>query len=439
MHVGDRRTATRVLAAVALAGLVSLAWGDPAPTRAMIRADGTLLVDDRPVFPIGIHSETLESIPDIADAGFNLISGSGEWGAEHYAAAHERGLMILGGHYVWATFASFRTGGGIKLKPSESAGMQNVLANARDQGRRRPLETLAAFDHLPGVIGWRINEEPEGKLVEYMEYGYEVFKSHSPAHIVATLSCDQRWFHAFRNTADVLIYNNFPYRGLHKSAGSVLDTYTGVRRAVEVMGGKPVWVMPQLYPPSYWSLDPVDELTLTDMRLQNYAALIGGAKGVVMYDHVMFTRVRDRDEKGSARLRPAEEDVMQKRWAAVKAVVAELKQLGPIICDARPTEEVVIRWLQPGVNGPGPQMVRELDLYGTKYLLVMNLLDVPIGGKVYGLNAGNPTAYSARVWLGENGLSVAEAKPGALQITLGPRAAGVFILSRRPLERQEAP
>ncbi len=407
--------------------------GEPVPTKAAIRGDGTMLVDDKPFFPVGIHTEQLESIPVIAEAGFNLASGSGEWTAEHYASANEHGLLVLGGHYVWATFASFRTGGGIKLKPSEEAGMQNVIAHARDQSWRMPLDTLAAFDHLPGVIGWRINEEPEAKLVEYMEYGYELFKSHSPQHIVATLSCDRRWYHAFRNTADVLIANSFPYRGNHRSRQPLMDTYDGVRQGIEGMDGKPVWVMPQLYPPSYWSLNPADEMSTQDMRLQSYVGLIAGAKGVIMYDYGMFGRVRERNEEGSAAFKPADEAVMKQRWDSLKTVVAELKELGPIICDGRLTEELYVRWVKPGPNGPGPQMTRELDLYGTKYLIVTNLLEVPIKGRVYGINAGNSRAYDTRVWLGEGDLSVEELKPGEPEITVGPRGTGVFVLERRPI------
>ena len=311
--------------------------------------------------------------------------------------------------------------------------MQNVIAHARDQSWRMPLDTLAAFDALPGVIGWRTNEEPEGKLVEALEYAYEVFKSHSPRHLVVTLSCDPRWFYAFRNTADVLVVDNYPFRGSHQVKRSLLETYQGVRQGVEAMAGKAVWVMPQLYPPSYWSLDPSEELSVGDMRLQDYAALIGGAKGVVMYSYSMFGRVRERDAEGNARLRPADEAVRQRRWAAVRAVVGELNKLGPIICDGRPSGDAEIRWLEPGAQGPGPQLTRELDYYGTKYLLVANLLDMPIQGKAYGINGGNRRAYDATVFAGEADLSVSADSPGEPTITVGPRGAGVFVLERRPV------
>ncbi len=422
---------------LALLLLSTGAIAEQAATLATFCGDGTLVVDGQPVFPIGMHTEELESIERIAGAGFNLVSGSGEWGEQHYAASEQEGLLVLGGHYVWATFASFRSGGGIDLRPSEAAGVQNVIRHARDQSRRLPLETLAAFDHLPGVIGWRTNEEPEAKLVESLEYAYEVFKSHSPGHIVATLSCDPRWFHLFRNTADVLIVDNYPFRGNRGAKRSLLETYEWISHAKDVMGGKPVWLMSQLIPPSYWSLDPADELSLQDMRLQSYLGLIAGAKGIIMYNYEMFMQVRERDADGDARLRPAGEDLLRRRWSAVRALVEELKALAPIICGGRLSSDLEIRWLQPGAQGPGPQMTRELDHYGRKYLLIANPLDVPIEGRVFGINGGNRRAFDAGVFCGDRDLSVRTETPGEPTITVGPRGTGTFVLTRRPVVAEE--
>lgn len=427
-----------MIACLMVTGLTAHAGADDGVAmRAMIRADGTLVVDDRAVFPVGMHTEDVESIARISEAGFNLVSGTGSWTEEHYVAAAEQDLLILGGHYVWATFASFREGGGIDLKPSGEEGLHNVLGHGRNWAWQMPLDTLGAHDARPGVIGWRTNEEPKAKLVEYMEYAYEIFKSNSPEHLVVSLSCDPRWFHAFRNTADVLVIDNYPYRGDATPKRAVLETYEWVRRGVEAMEGKAVWVMPQLIPPSRWSVEPEDELTLRQMRLQCYAGLIGGAKGVIMYDHHSFSRVWERNEEGRRIDRPAGEERMARRWRDVTALAGELSELGPMLCEARPTQELEIRWLQPGAYGPGPQMVRELDLYGAKYLLVVNVLNVPLRGTVLGINGGNRRAYDASVWLGEDDLSVSAETPGEPTVTVAPQGAGVVKLTRRAVRRAE--
>ena len=412
--------------------------GEQVATRATVRADGTLLVDDEPVFPVGIRTESLESLPTIAAAGFNLVLGSGEWEAEHYATAAANKLLVLGGHYVWATFATFRGDGGIDLRLEEVAALRNVQRSAYDQGKRLPHETLAAFDHLPGVIGWNTSEEPEAKLIENIEYAYEIFKAHNPSHLVTTLAsgATDRWFHLFRNTSDVLIIDNYPFRGSARVKRSLLESYQFVKHATQVMGGEPVWLMPQLIPPSEWSRQPEDEISLSDMRLQHYAGLIGGAKGVIMYHWGAL-----RTAYGADGRQRVSDDVFRQRWKIVTTMVEELHALGPVICDGRPTHELDIRWLKPGTQGPGPQMTLELDYYGTKYLLVMNPLDIAIEAMVFGISGGNRDGYTGRVLLGQSDLSLRSPEasdeyvddPESVTITVGGRGAGVFVLERKAL------
>lgn len=68
-------------------------------TRAAIRSDGTLLVDGKPVFPVGARTESATDIQLIAETGFNLVMGSGEWDEEHYAEAEKQGLLIFAAAY----------------------------------------------------------------------------------------------------------------------------------------------------------------------------------------------------------------------------------------------------------------------------------------------------------------------------------------------------
>jgi hypothetical protein len=251
--------------------------------------------------------------------------------------------------------------------------------------------------------------------------------------VVITLSCDSRWFFAYRNTCDVLVVDNYPYRGSSRTRRAITETYDWVRQGVEAMQGKAVWLMPQLIPPSHWSRNPEDELSLTDLRQQHYVGLIAGAKGVIMYSESSFTRVYLRDAEGSATSQKASAEVMARRWADVTAVVAELKTLASILTEGRPTREVELRWLDPGPYGPGPQMTRELDYYGDKYLLVANPLGVPISGQAWGINGGNRRAYDVTVFAGQDDLKVAAEKPGEPVLTVGPRGCGVFLLKRRPI------
>jgi Beta-galactosidase len=431
------RPMTVALLVLTLIAATRQAIADPA-TRAGFRDDGTLLVDGHPVFPIGVRSEKLDTIAPIADAGFNLVLGSGEWGQEHYQAAREAQLLVMGGHYVWLTFHGTKSH--IDVRAREEALLRSIVSGARDFGGRLIHDALATFDAQPGVIGWCISDEPEAKLSEVAEAGYEIFKSNSPAHIVAQISCDPHWFKNWRNAADVLIVDHYPFRGSAntKSRQSVFQTYERIQRAVEDMDGKPVWLMPQLYPPSYWSCRPEEELTLRDMRLASYAGIIGGAKGILLYHWGVLPFAWTRNEDGNRVSVEVSRDVYDGRLRDIKALVGELKALSPMLVSGRSSRDLVVRWVSAGTDSPCPQPWRVWDYDGKRYLAIINLLDVPVEGDVYGINTSvNPRAYTADVFLGGEDVTVTPgAKDGEFTFRFAPRGAGVLVLERRPIPRK---
>jgi Concanavalin A-like lectin/glucanases superfamily len=404
--------------------------------RAGFRGDGALIINGEAVFPIAARSEKLYEIPEIADCGFNMILGSGEWGAEHYKLAHEKNLLIFAGHHSWMSFRGVPKS--FKVRGREETLLKTVIINARDQSKRTIHETLEQFDHQPGVMGWCISDEPEAKLSELAEAGYEIFKSNSPGHIVAQISCDSQWFKNFRHAADVLMVDHYPFQGtprkrIHRRG--IFETYRRVKKAVDDMGGKPVWLMPGLYDPSYWSWKPEETLTLRDMRLANYAGLIAGAKGVVMYHWGNLRNEYSEGEDGKRKTTKISDKLYVAKLKKIATTVAELHKLGPIILNGRPCKDLWIRWVAPGRNGPGPQLHRVWDYEGKRYLMVVNFLDVAIKGQAYGINMSvNRLAYDTTVFLGGSDVSVkAERKPGENTFTVGPRGAGVFLLTRRPI------
>jgi Beta-galactosidase len=432
---------------LALAGFCCLAThamgeGAKPVTRAAIRGDGTLLVDGKPVFPVGVRSEKLHEIDPIAKCGFNLILGSGEWTPAHYAAARKRNLLIMGGHHVWATFRGAKKG--IDLTAlEEEGGVEALMKKARDQSNRTIPEVLKTFDHLPGVIGWKIADEPRGSLSQIVGHGYEIIKSHSPNHLVAVMTDKQDWAASFRHSSDLLLLDLFAIRGKdypHKQAASISDIITRMKTCAKAMEEKTFWYMPQLYPPSAWRpFNTSEELSLGDMRLQVYAGLIAGAKGIVFYHWGVMDKAKKR-ENGNTSWIKVSDAILERRTTIVKSAVAELHKLGPILCNGRPNTDPYVRWFAPGKNGPGPQYIRAIEYEGQQYLFVMNLLDQPISAKVYGRNFdSNAYAYDAAVFAGKGNLSTTleksrpRGKKGAPILTVGPRGAGVFVLTRRSL------
>ncbi len=407
-------------------------------TRAAIRGDGTLLVDGKPVFPIGVRSEKLHEIEAVAACGFNLILGSGEWTDAHYALARKHDLLVMGGHHIWATFKGTQAG----IDPlllEEEGGVQDLAAKAKDQSRRTIMETVRAFDHLPGVIGWKIADEPRGALVQVVTHGYEIFKSHNPQHLVAIMTDKQEWAPAFKNACDIMLLDLFALRGTaykHRQASSLSDVYQRISACADVMNEKAVWYMPQLYPPSHWRpFNTAEELTLGDMRLQVYVGLLAGARGIVFYHWGVIDKARRPLLPGPhGEWVAVDAATVARRTEIVTAVVTELHALSTVLCNGRPNSDPYLRWIAPGRNGPGPQYTRAIEHDGKQYLMAVNLLDQPITARVYGRNVDSHVrAYDAAVFAGQSDLTVALADTGEPELTVGPRGAGVFLLTRRPI------
>lgn len=398
---------------------------------AAIRADGTLLINGRPIFPIGLRIEGEgKEHKLIADAGFNMLLGSGKVEAPYYEAATRNKLWVIAGHYVWATFATIRSGNSreVDLYAEEDKGLQKTFGYW-NQSRRKPLKALADFDHYPCVFAWNTCEEPPAKFVEPLEQMYEIFKSNSPHHLVAALSCDIDWAYVFRKAGDLLILDCYPYRG-HRSQPAIY-TYQRVRRAREALGNRPVWLMPQLYQPFYWSRRDDEELTVQQMREQCYLGLIAGAKGIVMYHYyALWQWCKD----GHLHKTDADPALFEARWERVRKVVAELRKLGPLICDGRPVE-LPLQWFGPGGQALGPQLTRTLDYYGDLYLLVVNLADHAISARAQWTNPANRDAHTVAAWLGDDDLRVDNAKPAkSPTLSVKAKGSGVFLLKRRPLQ-----
>jgi len=426
---------TSMMLKVVLVIIVSLGfYFNLMATDAGIRGDGVLLIDNKPVFPIAARSEALDEIPEIADCGFNMILGSGEWKKEHYELAHKKNLFIMAGHHVWATFRG--AGKGINVNAREDAVIKTVLLNAKDQSDLSIEEALKRYDSMPGVIGWKIGDEPEVKLTEIVEAGYQIIKSYNPKRIVAPVLCDPAWFGAFINAGDVLIFDRYPLRGSYKKKylTSLNDVYKFLKKGENIWKHKAVWYMSQLYTPSYWSHVPEEDIELNDLRLENYIGLIAGAKGIIMYHWGCIGQTWTKDENGKKKKVYLPEKQKARQLKIIKDLVSELKQFSPIICNGRPNEEPDIRWTAPGKNGPGPQMTRCIEYDGKQYVLIANCLDEKLEGYIFGPDAShNFRAYDAEVFLGKNSISVSAERPGQPKIVVNPRGCGVVVLTRRKI------
>lgn len=426
----------RVLCSIAfltlslVAASVVSAGADP-PNRSFIRGDGTLLIDGKPIFPIGIYTATLhgENTAHMAEIGFNMVTTGGDAHDDYFQAAADAGLYILAPHYIWATFRANNPD--VDLNKHEDAGFA-LAYGYKNQSNRTIIESLERWDDLPNVIGWALSEEPKASYVEPLEFMHELVKSRSPGHITTMISAEKVWYQHFKNATDVLIVDIYPYR-LGDRVQPEIFTYESVKHAVKVMDGKPVWLMSQ--GGCMWKTwDDVPPMTQANYRNQAYLGLIAGAKGYIMFSHPTVSHFEKLDEATTA---------MQ--WEKIEVVVSELKKLSPILCDGRVSDEVRLVMKNPGGKGV-PPLSRVLSYDGRFYLLVANIGTESIRMQVLGTNYGHPNAFTAAKYTGSGGLRVLGGVTGeAMQtvndtnrkmelpvIVIEPDSSGVFELTRRP-------
>ena len=416
-NVGIVRRLSRSLCSIALLGCVLVHGAEMQPVRASIRSDGTLLLDGRPVFPVGIRIEGEgEEHARIAEAGFNVLLTSGAVGSAFYESAARQGLRVIAGHYVWATF---RGADREQIDLHDSALRQAY--KVRNMAGRTLLEALADVGESPALFAWNTCEEPHARMIEPLEVVYELIKSHKPHHLVVGLIDDSGWAQIFQKSADVVIVDCYPYRGRLSQPAMLI--YERVREARERSGNKPIWFMPQLYPPSYFSKDSADDLTPQILREACFLGLTAGAKGIVMYS---YYALGDLAKPDGAR-----------RWRAVRTVTAELRKLEAIVCDGRPLRSLPLNWRTDSRTSVPAIPAQVLELYGRVYVIVANPTDASLSA---GLQAGfvrlNPCAFDASVFVGGDGLTVGTASSEGREypmLTVRPHGAGVFELRRRPM------
>jgi hypothetical protein len=353
--------------------------------------------------------------------------------------------MILAGHYVWATFAGTKKGVDVTAMDGTwgktVSGIDNLLKYGVDQKGRRIETALTKFDHLPGVIGWKIAEEPKGYLTDVVARGYEIFKSFNPRHIVSIQHDKTYLFPCFKHACDVVEVDVYALRGDKypiRYAASVLEVSDRIKKALKSFDTKAVWFVGQVQPPSYWKpYDGDEELSLKDYRTQIYAAVTAGAKGVVYYHWSMLRKAKKRKPNGGGEYFNVSDEIFRERIATIKQTVAEMRKIGPIIAEGRVNDGVYVRWCSPGKNGPGPQLTRVVEHDGNQYLFIVNLLDVPVEAYVFGANFdSNPNAYRGKVFQGDGDLKVSTTAKGELKIKVAARGAGVFELTRKSIIRR---
>ncbi len=263
-----------------------------------LRADGVILKNGRPFFPIGFYHVSWNATPtgqlkhlqEIAASGFNLVHASAT-DLQSYAAflrkANALGVSVISEHH-------FEPVAFVQRFKNEPAVLAWNLADDVDNGKRSPAQVMTL---------------------------QRTVRAADPNH-PTYISGYSKGLQQFAQCADILGRQSYPIRQ-HTSA-ELSSVYPEMTEISSVLVGQPsraLFANLQIFP---WAIakpgqqgDVPDPL---EVRNMTYQALLGGAKGILYYTYY--------DESWYLPEHRA-------LWLGLKALNQELKMLSPWLLEGR--------------------------------------------------------------------------------------------------------
>lgn len=398
----------RSLWVCALSGLLAAAALALPPVQSVASADGRLLVNGKPFFPVGIYhaAHWHQGLPEAGAAGFNLVQTYG------------------------TSPASYR-------EDIDAAFAQGLYAAAAFNGRCEKLADVEAIvlacREAPGLLAWLLEDEPNIRLPEpqdkpYAERpfrlppeglkpAYDLIKRLDPLHPVwVNLAHGFLTDHqAYNGVAEIKSDDIYPVPEVPLPAVAAYAE-TIVRGAA----GKVPWIVLQMAPvrPQLGAGDRPP--TIGEARCMTYLALAHGCTGVAYYS---FNERPGYDWRISATA-PA-------LWAQWGDLTAELHALAPwLLAPALPVAVTVEMLTGPAGPGPWnfPALHTSLRQGAEGWLLIaVNGMDAEVRARLR--LPGTVTAAQAAVRFENRLLALQQ---GALEDTFAPYAVHLYQLPRQP-------
>ncbi|MBY0513636.1 MAG: hypothetical protein K2P78_06955 [Gemmataceae bacterium] len=302
-----------------LSAALSAVAADPKPMTATLRADGTLLVNGKPVLPYGFYISTghtgdmrLRCVEQVAKVGGNVVHIQGPWDADtrFLDRAAELGVWVVAGH-----------------------------TETDDK-----LPRVKAFKDHPAIIAWTLFDDANTlSTVEHLTAMNKKVKAIVPHRLtfvpLGTQSVDVPMPAAgFFDCSDVVGWEMYPVASPKAADPSLRATETQLAAVAELAATakRLYWALPQSFA---WPGGRVP--TPAEYRHICYVGLVNGARGVMPWSiyHNVESELR---AKKKADGKPAWEEWYlpdsKELWAECGAVAAELKALAPLLLDGKRTK-----------------------------------------------------------------------------------------------------
>ena len=311
-----------------------------------------LLVDGKPVFPIGFYSTLPQDYRRFAKDGFNTVlsyNGNVEACAKMAQQAHAAGLKLI---------------------------VSSIHPNRTAEQIHNAAKTLAP---LPGLLGHYLCDEPSasrpGQSPDEMRALYECAMAEDPGHITCTVLCVPAEFKLYADTTDVVLVD--PYVCFYNTEPDMTRVCQWVDRAREAVGdGKPVWLVPQsfdhLVGPGRYRMPTIEE-----QRCMCYLGLIHGAKGIIWFVYTGYCvhseeLAKKRGVRHAWVYRGTIPHCFPLRYEGIKQIVREVNELAPVWLSETPKQRQ--RVLQGGEAVHTLLKTSGQD----SYLFAVNITNAPV-------------------------------------------------------------
>ena len=341
--------------------------------------DGNIYLGEQPFFPIGIYYPTIEGLPELAKAGFNLVQYSvfpkefrmygvkGDAG-EFLETAHRLGLKV---------YANVR-------------GMTEALG--QDRGDNDVVwQRMRMLRAHPALLAWYLLGEPYcGNIApREAEAWYRRLRTFDPAHPTWGVFASPDYFDWWTKAVDIVATDPYPVDLKHPKLNrplTMVSDYIDRLRAV-APGPRPLWAVLQI-----WTNG--GQPSSQQARCMVYLALTHGANGILFY-----------------RYRPRRNDL----WAEVLELAGELKALAPVC-------------LAPDAPQPAtcdtPHVHCLLKQADSVYLIAVNASEQPVRA-TFSL-PGQGEGHARVLFNGEK----TDIHQGKLRDSFGPLSTRVYRLRR---------
>ncbi len=276
------------------------AWSPPAKPpsqRLALRDDGTVLVDGKPFFPLGLYNVSEASdVEELARLGFNTVFNSGN---EEFLDACDRSDVMFIAH-----------------GPGEN--MQNFSSLVRV---RRHMEEVY---WRPSLLAWYVVDEPSLRSVpvEVIRRASDLVKTIDPHHL--TLICDGAPYRSkpYQSLADVACPAHYP---IWKQQSLTLVARCLDETVSAIGDEQPLWFVVQAFT---WR--NIRFPTVQEERCMTYLAVIHGARGISWYAYKYPNKEILLSVFGNS----------PELWHEILREVRELNELASILVGRRPRAHV---------------------------------------------------------------------------------------------------